>query len=308
VITGPRDEASRVSGVACGARVSRGVLVFAMLSASACTLTSDEYQPHPVGEVETNGAGSEAPPLPGQPAGNTERPLAPVLTPGEVEPPFDLAPDEAEDENAGGTRSSDDGANALDAGADASDAGDAGSRERDAGSAGADAGAAARDAGTQDPDAGVVSHPVDASSPPHVPDASPPPRPPCPGLVFEGSCYQFFSDQLSWYTAEERCVAWGGHLASVESFEEDAFLGAWPALVGIGLWDGSGLWLGGTDAAADGDFRWWDGRTLSYAGWASDQPNDGQGVDCIEKRNDPTQRWYDRRCSDGERFVCERPD
>ena len=106
---------------------------------------------------------------------------------------------------------------------------------------------------------------------------------------------------------EERCVAWGGHLASVESLEEDAFLGAWPALVGIGFWDGSGLWLGGTDARADGDFRWSDDRALSYVGWASDQPNNGQGIDCIEKRNDPTQRWYDRRCVDGERYVCERP-
>ena len=114
--------------------------------------------------------------------------------------------------------------------------------------------------------------------------------------------------QLDVHFSEARCIEWGGHLASVESPEEDAFIGAWPALLGVPLVDGSGLWLGGTDAASDGNFRWWDDRPLSFTAWASDQPNNGAGVDCIEKRNDTTQRWYDRRCTDVERYVCERPE
>jgi hypothetical protein len=126
--------------------------------------------------------------------------------------------------------------------------------------------------------------------------------------VFEGRCYEFFDEQLSWSEAEARCTVWGGHLASVESSEEDAFIGAWPGLMGVAFLDGSGLWLGGSDALGDGDFRWSNGRALDFVGWAPDQPNNGAGVDCIEKRNDSTQRWYDRRCSDLERYVCEQPE
>jgi hypothetical protein len=282
-----------------------------VLSGWGCTLTSGEFEPRPVAETETDRlGGAGAPPVPEQPAGSTQRP-APVLDPGEVEPPFNLAPEDlGDDQNAGGTRAGEDGedSDALDAGVDAADAGDAGPRGLDASSVASDASTNGQDAGTNGRDAGVASSEPDAGSTPDEPDASPPPSVRCPGLVFEDSCYEFFADQVSWNVAEERCVAWGGHLASVGSLEEDAFLGVWPALVGIGFWDGSGLWLGGTDARSEGDFRWSDDRGLSYVGWAPAQPNNGPGVDCIEKRNDTTQRWYDRRCSDGERYVCERPE
>lgn len=293
---------------------ARQLLVLSVLSAWGCTLTSDEFQPSPVIETDRLG-GAGAPAAPEQPQGSTERP-APVLDPGEVQPPFDLMPDDLGNENAGGTRSSADGTGVLDAGVDASDAGDGGPGRRDSGSSASDASTNEPDAGANERDAGAPNRADAGATPselepeepePEEPEPEEPARAPCPGLVFEGSCYEFFADQVSWYVAEERCVAWGGHLASVESLEEDAFLGAWPALLGIRFLDGSGLWLGGTDASRDWDFRWWDDRPLSYVSWAPGQPNNGPGVDCIEKRNDITQRWYDRRCSDGERYVCERP-
>jgi hypothetical protein len=229
-----------------------------------------------------------------------------VLGPGKGATPVDLFPADEADESAGGTRSGADAVDTLlDAGLEVFDAGDGG----DAGSSAPDGGGTPGDAGTPPSrDASPAPSVGDASPPPQELDASPPPREPCPGLVFEGSCYEFFDEQTSWNEAEARCAAWGGHLASVESSDEDAFIGAWPALVGIPLLDGSGLWLGGTDALRDGDFRWWDDRSLDFVGWASDQPNNGAGLDCIEKRNDATQRWYDRRCTDGERYVCERPE
>jgi hypothetical protein len=228
-----------------------------------------------------------------------------VLDPGKGASPVDLLPGDTDDNTAGGARS---GAGGIrDAGLGASDAGDAG----DAGPRARDGGGSPRDAGAPPNglDASAAPSEGDASTPPNEPDASPTlPRAPCPGLVFEESCYELFGELASWNEAEARCVAWGGHLASVESSEEDAFLGAWPALLGLPLLDGSGLWLGGTDALRDGDFRWSGDRSLDFLGWASDQPNNGAGVDCIEKRNDATQRWYDRRCGDGERYVCERPE
>jgi hypothetical protein len=289
----------------CATRPLLALLVF---SALGCT-AAGEYEPNIIGSDRgpAGAAGAPSPSGPGQaPAGSPTRP-APALDPGEALSPVDLLPGDMASESGGATRTGAEGV-VLDAGLDASDGGDGG----DAGSN--DSGAPPdTNAPPNEADAGTPPNELDASVPTSEPDATPappptPPRPPCPGLVFEDSCYEFFGEPVPWSEAEARCVAWGGHLASVESPEEDAFLGAWPALVGLPFLEGSGLWLGGSDARREYDFRWWDGRTLGFAGWATGQPNNGVGVDCVEKRNDGTQRWYDRRCTDSERYVCERPD
>jgi hypothetical protein len=129
---------------------------------------------------------------------------------------------------------------------------------------------------------------------------------PCTGSTFEGSCYEFVAERVVWSVAEEACVAWGGQLASVESLEEDAFLAAWPAQLGVPAGDGTGIWLGATDALSENQFLWPDNTPLIFAGWAPNQPDNGAGLDCVEKRNDATALWYDRRCTDLNPFVCER--
>jgi hypothetical protein len=154
------------------------------------------------------------------------------------------------------------------------------------------------DEGTEQADAGSRAA-LDAGSA-SAPSAA------CPSLAFGGSCYEYFGELVSWDVAEQRCVVWGGHLASVESSEEDAFLAGWPRALGIPAQDGSGIWLGATDAARDGDFRWWDTSPLVFANWGANQPDNAAGVDCIEKRNDPAAAWYDQRCVDQHRYVCER--
>jgi hypothetical protein len=153
------------------------------------------------------------------------------------------------------------------------------------------------------PDAGEPSTTTHAGPPPVV---EPPPEP-CTGLTFGDSCYQAFDSYLTWDAAEQQCAGWGGHLASIGSPEENAALNAWPAQFGVSSVDGSGIWVGGSDAQSDGQFRWVDGGPFSLQGWAPGQPDNGAGVDCIEKRNDGAGQWYDRRCTDSLRYLCERP-
>jgi hypothetical protein len=142
-----------------------------------------------------------------------------------------------------------------------------------------------------------------------APDAGPPPVVvvPCEGSEFGGSCYEFVAQLVAWDAAEAACVAWGGHLASVGSPGEDAFLGGWPAELGLPPGNGAGIWLGGTDAEQDNIFQWSDGSPFLLNGWAQNQPDDGAGVDCVTKRNDFTTRWYDQRCTDLHPYVCEKP-
>jgi hypothetical protein len=280
-------------------RTARGgveLLAFLVFSAGGCT-AAGEFEPILVGSDRGAAGAADSLSPSTQDQATAGRPVspAPVLDPEEAASADDAFPVDTASDSSGSTGSATD---SIDTGSDAgvSDARDAGSHD----------GGSARDASA--PPSGL-----DASAPPsegtvNEPDASAPPKAPCPGLVFEGSCYEFFDEQVSWSDAESRCAAWGGQLASVESPEEDAFMSAWPALMGVPLLNGAGLWLGGTDAIRDGDFRWQGGRPLGFTGWAPGQPNDGAGVDCIEKRNDYAQGWYDRRCTDGERYVCERPE
>ena len=159
---------------------------------------------------------------------------------------------------------------------------------------------------TEAADAGVTVVSVGQADAAAVVDVAPP-GDPCTTLTFGGSCYELFDSFVSWDVAEQRCIAWGGKLASIESPEEDRALNGWPAELGIVSADGSGIWLGGTDAQRDGEFLWVDGSPFALQGWAPGQPDNGAGIDCIEKRNDGVGQWYDRRCSDALRYLCERP-
>jgi len=174
------------------------------------------------------------------------------------------------------------------------------------GTEGADAGAgvALADAGAVLTDAGAPASPDDAGGPLFT-LAFPPPEP-CPGNEFGGSCYEFFAEFVSWSDGEDLCVAWGGHLASVQSPAENAFLDGWPAQVAPPASNGPGIWLGGTDAAEDGAFLWSDGSAMGFARFAPNQPDNGVGIDCIEKRSDTDALWYDQRCTDERPYVCER--
>lgn len=262
-------------------------LLAAACAMAACTLTDDAFEPTPVDRVDgelSPEASSDGSPLADDPASSA---TAANDSPG----------------NAGIGAGTEGSVNEPDLGSVPLDAPDTGG----GGSPGATTGDSAGPGGDARGDAGVGSDP--GTSNPDVDSApdQPPLGAPCSGSEFAGSCYQIFGELAPWIIAEQRCAAWGGHLASVQSLEEDTFLDAWPAQLAIPFADGSGIWLGGTDAPIDGDFRWSDASPLTFAGWAPNQPDNGAGIDCIEKRNDGTALWYDRRCSDTLPFVCERP-
>jgi hypothetical protein len=99
----------------------------------------------------------------------------------------------------------------------------------------------------------------------------PPPPPPARGSC---SCdYTFHDGPANWNTAEDTCVAAGGHLASVHS---QANADAFHTLVSD---HGAGTaWLGFTDSVEEGTFIWADGSSNSdYANWASGEPNEWGG-------------------------------
>lgn len=270
------------------------------LPLAACTLTSEPFEPGLLGSAETESASIVPAPAEGpaaEAAGGADRPLG------------------QREEAAGGGSSAPSSASSSEQGLapavplEPSAGGDeplAGAEQAGPARESVDAGAAAADAGRGVEE--VEDEPGAVGPIPEEPAPEEPlPEEPCPGPTLESSCYVFVSQRVTWSDAEAACDGLGGHLASVESFEEDAFLGRWPAELGLSTGDGSGIWLGATDAQQDGFFRWSDDTPLSFSRWAPGQPDNGAGQDCIEKRNDGIGLWYDRRCTDPLPYVCERP-
>jgi hypothetical protein len=73
----------------------------------------------------------------------------------------------------------------------------------------------------------------------------------------------------SWNTAEENALAKGGHLATIEDEPENQFLIS--AYAGVDT--GTGLWIGLTDQAQEGNFQWSSGSNSEFRKWDYSQPD-----------------------------------
>lgn len=148
------------------------------------------------------------------------------------------------------------------------------------------------DAGPGTPDAEVEAGPVE---PP------PPPPPSCSGgALAPGSqtCYFVASSPRSWHDARQLCQFAGRTLVKIESAEEDGFVASLSA---------ASLWIGASDTAVDGHFVWSDGSPILFSNWGGSQPDAFPGPDCVEKRQEPGEAWYDQPCGNPRLYVCEQP-
>ena len=116
-----------------------------------------------------------------------------------------------------------------------------------------------------------------------------------------------FEDALSWEDAEKRCTYDGGHLATITSAVENAFVSSLPGMAGQ-------AWIGCSDSEKEGSWAWTKpgpGDTTlrrynwQFANWKSGYGEEG-GEDCVSVNH--AGWWRDRACSDYLKFVCEIED
>ncbi len=135
----------------------------------------------------------------------------------------------------------------------------------------------------------------------------------CPAgfLAYSSKTYLRYDTAAgSWDSARAHCQSIGGDLVSINNAGEQTAV--YEGLVGTGRHD---VWIGLSDSAAEGTFKWVDGTTPSYTNWYTGNPDDGYfNEDCVEmnyKNHPQTGKWNDFRCSDGEGdntgFICELP-
>uniref|UniRef100_A0A8C3II15 C-type lectin domain-containing protein n=1 Tax=Chrysemys picta bellii TaxID=8478 RepID=A0A8C3II15_CHRPI len=120
---------------------------------------------------------------------------------------------------------------------------------------------------------------------------------------FQKSCYFFSTSTKSWQDAKQFCTDQGSGLVIVNTEEEQTFLSNHITHPHV-------YWLGLSDSAKEGEWRWLDGSPLGFGlffrFWGPGEPNDvgQQGEDCGSLRFDG--KWNDAICSVTEHWICER--
>ncbi len=120
--------------------------------------------------------------------------------------------------------------------------------------------------------------------------------------AFGGSAYYYVSTPVTWYEAKTLCENMGGHLATVGSETENAYLYA--------LAPDAQPWLGGMDRDAEGEWYWLTGEPFSYTCWATAQPDNcggpaEDGEDYLHFSLAGPGNWNDNVSSALLPFICE---
>lgn len=113
-----------------------------------------------------------------------------------------------------------------------------------------------------------------------------------------GHFYQRFDNKLTWTEAKIKCESLGAHLATITSVDEDAF-------VRSNLLNGSlDYFLGATDTAQEGTWKWITGEAWNYTDWRSSSPSNGSGHNYLLAY---TSGWWDALIDDSDRdgSICE---
>lgn len=96
--------------------------------------------------------------------------------------------------------------------------------------------------------------------------------------------YQRVEKPLTWFGAKDECKSFGGHLATITSVAEQAF-------ISDNILTGSGDYaLGGTDEN-NGTWRWITGEGWSFTDWYSYQPDATTGRDYLVTEGYYYKKW-----------------
>jgi len=114
--------------------------------------------------------------------------------------------------------------------------------------------------------------------------------------------YSLIDDASTWDEAKARCEEMGGHLAVITSVTEQNAINS---LIKNGK--RSYYWIGLTDEAKEGTFKWITGENFKYTNWrtSTDEPNNGNGSgeDYVHVCSDGL--WNDNTAGTLMGFICE---
>ncbi|WP_165871573.1 HYR domain-containing protein [Flaviaesturariibacter flavus] len=114
--------------------------------------------------------------------------------------------------------------------------------------------------------------------------------------TFGGHTYFISNTATTPEDAHAKAIALGGHLVTISSLAENQFVSAMsPAYI----------WIGYTDRAVEGSFKWVTSEPVSYTNWNSGEPNNAGDEDWAVINWGPNGTWNDWTYNSSALFVVE---
>ena len=119
-------------------------------------------------------------------------------------------------------------------------------------------------------------------------------------MCFQDSCYGLLNRSMTWHNAKETCERFHGHLVSIETPEENAWIEE-TITAGTGLI----FWIGANDIDHENEWKWVTNNTpVQWFDWSRREPNDkNYNEDCVAIYW--TAQWNDNRCNASFKSICE---
>uniref|UniRef100_A0A493SUN0 C-type lectin domain-containing protein n=2 Tax=Anas platyrhynchos TaxID=8839 RepID=A0A493SUN0_ANAPP len=117
---------------------------------------------------------------------------------------------------------------------------------------------------------------------------------------FDGKCYYFSIDRMSWYKAKTQCEEMHSRLAIINSFAKQNFV--------MFRTRNERFWIGLTDGNSEGEWEWIDGTDYksTFTFWKEGEPNNsGNNEDCAHVWT--SGQWNDVYCTFECYYLCEKP-
>jgi len=111
-------------------------------------------------------------------------------------------------------------------------------------------------------------------------------------------CLRYFSSTHTAIYAEDKCVQYSGHLASIHSEDEQKF-------IADKFGNNDYTWIGGIDNYHNGQWGWMDGSDFDYTKWLSGQPDGGQYYVEMSFKDDPLGPWRDIEYDHYLPYLCQ---
>lgn len=126
--------------------------------------------------------------------------------------------------------------------------------------------------------------------------------------LFSNACYKFNPERKDWKEAANTCEQAGGHLTSIHSQDELAFIRMLMDSSKVNIKD-STTWIGGERNG--NSFRWIDGTSFDFDNWNELEPNnEGENENCIEVYTAPGyirhNKFNDKACNLMDDFICKK--
>jgi hypothetical protein len=119
-----------------------------------------------------------------------------------------------------------------------------------------------------------------------------------------GHYYSIFTTPMSWKAAEKYCEYLGGYLVCIETESENVYIRNLRELIAS---YSDNVWIGATDEALEGTWRWINGQSVNFTSWASSQPDNASNAEHFAHlyATSKALTWNDAPGAKEYMFICE---